>query len=110
MPKFLVSLFIVFSLLFAPIAHASGMACSDNGMGGIAKVELKQDFSKDSKQTGDKAEKTGHHCCCSHTACDRIASKIPDMVPAVSKVAIPATDDAIASIAFGPPLEPPSHA
>jgi hypothetical protein len=108
MPKFLLSLVIVFSLLFAPLAHAAGLDCLDFGKSGIEKVEAKSD-SKSEKQT-DKFQKNANHCCCSHTTCDRITAKAPDYLPSVSTVAIPATDDNIASVSYGPPLEPPSHA
>jgi len=108
MPKLLLSLAIVFSLLFTPLAHAAGLDCLDLAKSGIEKVEAKNE-SKSEKQS-DKTQKAADNCCCSHTTCDRITAKGPDYLPSVSLAVIPATDDNISSLAYGPPLEPPSHA
>lgn len=108
MQKLLLSLVIVFSLLVTPLAHAAGLDCLDFGKS-ISKVEAKSDITKSEKQS-DKTQKSANHCCCAHNTCDRNIAKAAEFIPSVSSVAIPATDDRISSLAYGPPLEPPSHA
>lgn len=106
MNRVLLSLFIVFSLLIAPIAHAADMDCK----GDNCQVSEQAKKSSDTdKQDSDKMAKADHHCCCPHV------SAIPNLavtksMTIASRTAFNFEQDATTSVVVGPPLKPPSHA
>ena len=105
MKKVILSLFVAFSLLFAPIAHASGMNCEGDN---CQMTEQSEKQSKSEKQDDGKMANAGHHCC-SHV------SMIPNLAvtesPKVSSNPIFVLEqDVTTSVVVGPPLKPPSHA
>jgi hypothetical protein len=105
MKNLFLSLFIAFTLIAAPVAHAMNADCiAENG-----KVSVEKDFSKDEKQ-GQKAEKSAHNCSCSHSVCDRIVSKVDGPVVTGDRLPMPTHEARMTSLSVGPPLEPPSHA
>lgn len=107
MKKIVLSLFVAFSLLLAPIAHAAGMNCEGDNcqMSEQAKKQAKSEKQQDT----DKMAGAGHHCCCPHV------SAIPDLAVAEPAAVSGSTSfnfeqDASTSVVVGPPLKPPSHA
>lgn len=106
MKKVVLSLFIAFSLMIAPIAHALGMNCEGDNC--QMTEQSKKQF--DSKKQGDvKMANAGHHCCCPHV------SSIPNLavaepVSVSSQAVFVLEQDATTSVVVGPPLKPPSHA
>jgi hypothetical protein len=106
MKRIFVYLLVVFSLLVAPIAHASGLACQGDSC--QFSEQTKKD-SKGEKQDDEKLAKVGHHCCCAHTASDKPNYKSHDFVASVTKTFVTGEDENLASVVVGPPLEPPSH-
>lgn len=106
MKKAILSLFIAFTLLVAPIAHASGMNCEGDN---CQMSEQTKKQAKSEKQDDGKAANAGHHCCCPHV------SSIPDSALAAPQTASDSAvfvleQDATTSVVVGPPLKPPSHA
>lgn len=106
MARVLISLFIVFSLLVAPMAHAAGMGCAGDN---CQMSEIAKKSAKDDKQDKNKMADAAHHCCCSHV------TAIPDSGIAEPKVVSSRTvftleQDATTSVVVGPPLKPPYHA
>jgi len=102
MKRVLVCLFVVFSLMLAPVAHAAGFNCPDTG------CTLAEQTSKDKKQD-DGSLKAGHHCCCNHMV-DRAPLKVADTLTETSSAFIPTEQTNLASVTVGPLLEPPSLA
>lgn len=105
MKKVLLSLFIAFSLLIAPMAHAADVNCEGDNCQMSEQVKKKTDSQPDE----DKMAKAGHHCCCPHV------SAIPDLAVAAptlveSRTAFTVEQEATTSLVVGPPLKPPSHA
>ena len=106
MKKTILSLFVAFTLLVAPIAHAAGMNCEGYNCQ-VSEQSKKQ--SKSEKQDDGKMANAEHHCCCPHV------SSIPDLAMTepmkVSSCTIFVLEqDATTSVVVGPPLKPPSHA
>jgi hypothetical protein len=103
MKRLFVCLFMVFSLMLTPVAHAAGVNCPDTG------CTLADQSSKQKKQDDGKLAKAAHSCCCQHQTAPASDSGI---VSLSVKYAAPfiTPDDALASITLGPLLEPPSHA
>jgi Ni/Co efflux regulator RcnB len=106
MKKIILSLFVAFSLLVAPIAHAAGVGCQGDNCQMSEQVKKHSDSKK---QDNDKMAKAGHHCCCPHV------SAIPDLAIAEPTTASSQTvfvleQDVTTSVVVGPPLKPPSHA
>lgn len=105
MKKALVSLFVAFSLLIAPVAHASDMKCESGACQAFEQVKKKADGTQ---QDNDKMAKGGHHCC-SHVSAlpDLIFSKsAPD---ASNRTTFAVEQDDVTSVVVGPPLKPPSY-
>lgn len=100
-------LFLVLSLLFAPIAHASGMNCEvDNCQ---MSEQTNEQAKSEKQQDNNKMAKAGHDCCCPHV------SVIPDLAVAKplatsSQTAFVYEQDATTSVVVGPLLKPPSRA
>jgi hypothetical protein len=106
MKKIILSLFIAFSLLIAPIAHASGMNCEGDNCQMIQKSEKQ---SKSEKQDDSKMAKAGHHCCCPHfSAMPNL--NVAEPITVSSRTVFVLEQDATTSVVVGPPLKPPSHA
>lgn len=104
MKKVILSLFIAFTLLVAPIAHAAGMNCeSDNCQ--VSEQSKKQ--SKSEKQDDGKMANAGHHCCCPHVSVSNLTVAEPMSVS--SRTIFVLEQDATTSVVVGPPLKPPSH-
>lgn len=111
MRNVILSLFVVFSLLSAPIAHASGVNCEGDNCQMTQKSEThsKSEKQDDGKQDDGKMAKAGHHCCCPHV------SAMPNLTVATpmtvsSRTVFVLEQDATTSVVVGPPLKPPSHA
>jgi hypothetical protein len=107
MKKIVLSLFVVLSLLVAPIAHASGMSCEGDNC--QMSEQTKKQAKSEKQQDNDKMAKAGHHCCCPHV------SAIPDLAiseptTASSQTVFVLEQDVTTSVVVGPPLKPPSHA
>lgn len=105
MKKVILSLFVAFSLLFAPIAHAAGMNCEGDycQMTGQSKEQ-----SKSEKQDDGKMANAGHYCC-SHVSVIQDSS-VSQSPKASSSPIFVLEQDATTSVVVGPPLKPPSHA
>lgn len=93
MRKILLCLFMVFTLLAAPVAHAALDDCAGHA-----------------QHTQDKQDKHGmhHHCCAPALPQSPAAAGVPASIPA-SRVAL-LDDSKLESFPPGPLLEPPSHA
>lgn len=109
MKQTVICLIMALALLVAPIAHAAGVLCPDDG---IQKIELSklQKVSEDGKQTNKATQQCAHCVCCSHSIADRAAAKITGPSREESKLAFSTDADKLTSLSVGPPLEPPSHA
>lgn len=106
MKKLFFSLFIAFSLLIAPIAHAAGMNCEGDN---CQMSEQSKKQSKSEKQDDGKMANAGHHCCCPHvSSISNLAVAEPMTVS--SRTVFVLEQDATTSVVVGPPLKPPSHA
>ena len=104
MKRLLVCLFIVFSLMLGPVAHAAGADCLEPGH------KVADQFSKEKKQDNGKlASNANHHCCCNPTV-DRVGLEFSNSSKIKSSKAIPAAQTTLASFIVGPLLEPPSLA
>lgn len=106
MKKILLSLFVAFTLLLAPIAHAYDMNCEGDN---CQMTEKSEKQSKSEKQDDGKMANAGHHCCCPHV------SAMPNLTVAApmtvsSRTVFVLEQDATTSVVVGPPLKPPSHA
>lgn len=106
MKKAILSLFIAFSLLLAPIAHAAEMSCQ----GGECTMseQVKKQSDTDTQDNG-KVANSDHYCCCHHV------SVMPNFTLAApmtvsSRTVFVLEQDATTSVVVGPPLKPPSHA
>lgn len=105
MKKLVLSLFVAFSLLASPMAHAADVNCEVENSQSAEKVS---DHSASKKQTDNKIAKSGHHCC-THV------SALPDLIVSKSTTAdasrtVFATEqDVVTSVVVGPPLKPPSY-
>ncbi len=107
MKKIILSLFVAFTLLIAPLAHAAGMNCEGDNC--QMSEQTKKQAKSEKQQDNDKMANAGHHCCCSHV------SSIPnlavmDSVSVSSQAVFALEQDAMTSVVAGPPLKPPSHA
>lgn len=106
MKKVILSLFVVFSLLVAPVAHAYDIDCKSDTCQMTEKSEKQAKSEK--QQDNDKMADADHHCCCPHV------SAIPDLALAKPTAASSHTtfayeQDVTTSVVVGPPLKPPSH-
>lgn len=107
MKKVILSLFVAFSLLVAPLAHAAGMNCEGDNC--QMSEQTKKQAKSEKQQDNDKMANAGHHCCCPHV------SSIPDLamtepMKVSSRTVFVFEQDATTSVVVGPPLKPPSHA
>lgn len=109
MSKVLIAIIVAFSLLIAPIAHASGLNCEGDNCQ-MSEQSKKQAKAKSEKPSDtDNTANAGHHCCCPHV------SAAPDLAVAKPMATSDQTtftfeQDVVASLVVGPPLKPPSHA
>ena len=101
MKRFL-SLFVVFTLIFAPIVHASGL-CQD-----IDYTHTKQ-FSKASKQGNEKPFNMECHCF-SHYIAYLNSPEAPSYPMLTYQELTFSAQTNLTSITIAPLLEPPSHA
>lgn len=109
MKQTVLCLFMALSLLVAPLAHAAGFVCPTDSVQKIEKsVVLK--VTQDGKQSDKAGQQCAHCAFCSHTVADRTAIKIAEPSRKESKQAFSTETDKLDSLAYGPPLEPPSHA
>ena len=107
MKKVILSLFVAFSLLIAPLAHAAGMNCEGDNC--QMSEQTKKQAKSEKQQDNDKMANAGHHCCCPHV------SSIPNLavvepMQVSSRTVFVLEQDAMTSVVVGPPLKPPSHA
>lgn len=107
MKKVILSLFVAFSLLIAPLAHAAGMNCEGDNC--QMSEQTKKQAKSEKQQDNDKTASAGHHCCCPHV------SSIPNLavvepMKVSSHTVFVFEQDATTSVVVGPPLKPPSHA
>ena len=106
MKKVILSLFVAFSLLIAPLAHASGINCEGDN---CQMTEQSKKQIKGEKQDDGKMAAAGHHCCCPHV------SSVPNLpmtepMKVSSRTIFVLEQDATTSVVVGPPLKPPSRA
>ncbi len=107
MKKILLSLFVAFTLLLAPVAHAFEGACEGNN--GQMFDQVKKDQTQDNQQDNDKMAGAGHHCCCVHVSINlNTALSAPET--AYSQEPFSRLNVFMSSVVQGPPLKPPSHA
>ncbi len=100
------SILVVLSMLFAPVAHAAdahckGFSCTEN--------EQIQKQAEDSKQDSSKMAGACHHCCNMHVAI-KLDVYTSEHELAARQPVVVANDEKIVSLVVGPPLKPPSHA
>lgn len=100
MSKFFICLFVMFSLLITPVAHALGV---DGDGCHSESAAQKEDTQKDGKQVN-----AAHHCCCAPASfkTDAVAHVL---LPTIAKQFTAIADDNMTSVVVGPLLEPPSH-
>ena len=102
MKRIVVCLFMVVSLMLAPMAHAAGLNCPDTDC-------TLTDQSSDEKQDDGKLAKIAHSCCCQHQVAPGSSSTfIPFSVNSASPVKT--SDGVLVSVTLDPLLEPPLHA
>jgi len=106
MKKTILSLFIAFSLLLAPVAHAAEMSCQ----GGECTMseQVKKQSDTDTQDNG-KVANSDHHCCCPHVSA-QLHSNLGAPQKVSSQPVFYSEDVAIDSVVVGPPLKPPSRA
>lgn len=107
MKKALLSFFVAFTLLLAPVAHAFEGACEGDNC--QMSEQVKKEQKSDSQQDNDKMAGAGHHCCCPHVSAN-INTGLSAPVAAAAQAAFPHQDIFMSSVVQGPPLKPPSHA
>ena len=101
MKRVLISLFMIFSLLAAPVVCATGLDCLESGCEQADQLTKKK--SDDAKMVD-----AGHHCCCNHIV-DRSGFKATYSTQVTSSAFLVTEQASLASITVGPLLEPPSH-
>lgn len=105
MHKILACLFIIISLLIAPIAHASGVNYEGDG---CQMTEQYKKHNQNEKQDDGKMASTSHHCCCPHiSSIPKVDISKPILVS--SRAVFALEHDAMTSVVVGSPLKPPSH-
>ncbi|MFZ4761187.1 MAG: hypothetical protein ACOYK8_00020 [Alphaproteobacteria bacterium] len=107
MKKVILLLFIAFSILVAPVAHASGMDCEGNNC--QLSEQIKKHGISEKQQDNDKIANADHHCCCPHLC------SVPDLavvkpITASIQTRFAYEQNMLASFVVGPPLKPPAHA
>lgn len=107
MSKVLVCLFVAFSLLLTPVAHAVGVEGDECHSESIATKDGAHNQNANLQNDGEHAD-TAHHCCCIPASLMTDAL-VHVFVPAVSKSFLAITEDNMTSVVVGPLLEPPSH-
>lgn len=100
--RIFVCLFVVFSLICGPLAHAAGI-CADTGS------TIADEASKEKKQDDNKFANAGHHCC-TNPVIERVGLSLTAPIQVKASVVIVTAQNHLASINVGPLLEPPSHA
>lgn len=105
MHKILACLFIILSLLVAPIAHASGVNCEGDD---CQMIEQSKDYHQNEKQDDGKLANAGHHCCCPHISSIHNLT-VSEPVFVSSRTVFVLQQDTTTSVVVGPPLKPPSH-
>lgn len=101
MKRIVISLFVIFSMLFVPLVHAVGVDCLDDNSA------VSHGHSKNDKRDNGRAA-NAHHCCVGPMV-DRTDAKQTVAVFISSAVYATPTNVGFASITVGPLLEPPSH-
>lgn len=107
MKKALLSLFVAFTLLLAPVAHAFDVSCEGDNC--QMSEQNKKESKSEKQQDNDKMANGGHHCCCPHGAAN-INADLSAPESASSQAVFPTQDLFLSSVVQGPPLKPPSHA
>lgn len=105
MKKIILSLFVAFTLLVAPVAHAAGMNCEGDN---CQMTEQSEKQSKNEQQDDGKMANAGHHCCSHFSTIPN--SAVTESRKVSSRTIFVLEQDATTSIVVGPPLKPPSHA
>ncbi|NBX02585.1 MAG: hypothetical protein EBR02_00690 [Alphaproteobacteria bacterium] len=106
MTKILLSLFVAFTLLLAPMAHAFEWTCEGDGC--QMSEQVKKTQTQDNQQDTDKMAGVDHHCCCTHVSAN-INAELSAPEDASSQAAFSRQDIFMSSVVQGPPLKPPSH-
>lgn len=107
MKNLFIGLFIILSLLVAPVANAAGMDCADHNRFNSAKTLEKVESSKSDTA---KLAKAIHHCCCNPVVSQNLLNAPLSLAIATNSTLITSKDSALASVVVCPPLEPPSQA
>ena len=107
MQKLFICLFVVVSLLVAPLACASEWNCGEQSNCQINEHVAQK--SKTEKQNKNKMMKSEQHCCCLHFSAIPLLNAVdPSMV--YDRMFFILTQDAVTSVVVGLPLKPPSIA
>ncbi len=104
MLKKIASLFIAFSLLAAPLVHASSSVC----IGDACQMSEVSQKSSDDAQDNNKLTHAAHHCCAQ--AIERQDSQFVEPMLIGANFPFSIEDETASSLVLGPPLKPPSHA
>lgn len=102
MNKLLIILFVIFSLVFVPLAHAAGAGCMSNT--GESACSVFQNKKQDVGKAFD-----ANHCCCSPMA-ERTNTKHSVVLFMTFAAFILSGQINLTSLTIEPLLEPPSHA
>lgn len=103
MIKILASLLVIVSLLLPTLAQAGDALSTDH----CDIVQALDDDSGAPHQDSDDGKPLHHHCC-AHSITPAIATADVKAI-AVSDAPLVLSDEALSSLASGPPLKPPSH-
>lgn len=102
MRRAIIGLFVIFSLMLAPVAHAAEANCMKADCVSVDHQSGKQ------KQDDGKTGKVAHDCCAHHVA-DRTVYRSVAYAPSASQRVVFVQQDDLPSIVVGPLLEPPAH-
>lgn len=99
MKRIVLSLFVILSVVFVPLAHVTGMDCDE---------DASHHSSESEKQDSGKVT-SAHHCCVSPMV-DRADAKHAVALFTISTAYVVPGQADFTSVTVGPLLEPPSHA
>lgn len=112
MKKILLSLFVAFKLLLAPVvAHAYEAACEGDA-GQVSEQASSEkahtDLKKVAQPDGNEMAGAGHHCCCQHVSANDTAG-LSGVESVSGQAAFSLQHLFMRAVDQGPPLKPPSR-
>lgn len=102
MKRVLAGLFVAFSLMFAPLVHASGAGCAPDGA-------VYADPASHQKNQNDGPFQGAGESHCHHLIADRALVKTAQAPAEALKAFTPSNQHDPVSVTVGPLLEPPSR-